>query len=355
MKQKNMLNARLYQIDLLRFIAAFAVMLYHYTFRGYHGDENFTTIRFPLLEDFTKYGYLGVDLFFIISGFVITLSITNSNFIDFLKSRIIRLYPSYWICLILTTVISLSFINYNSITTEQFYWNMSMLNGYFNIPYIDGVYWSLFIEIKFYVIILLILSNKFTQKHIDAIMIIWLLITFFNTFQIIKTPKIYFLSSIKNQLILDYSAYFIAGYFFYKMFINDRKRLSLIMIIICYTISIYNAIERTARLEKHYHLNFSSIQISIIITLFYLVFLLITSKKMEQFNLKKWQTFGLLTYPLYLIHQNIGYYLLNISKPINKYISLIVICILMIIISYIIHKYFEVKIAFRLKKILQKK
>lgn len=349
-----MYKSRLYQIDLLRFIAAFSVMLYHYTFRGYYGSENFTTINFPFLENFTKYGYLGVDLFFIISGFVITLSISNSNAIEFIKSRIIRLYPSYWICVILTTIITLFFINYNLITTKQFLWNMTMLNGYINIPYIDGAYWSLFVEIKFYVIIFLILSNKFTKKQIDTFIVIWLAITFFETFPLFKMPNIYVANLIKNQLILDYSAYFIAGFYFYKIHINDKKWFSFTMIIICYSISIYNAIERTIRLEKNYNIDFSSFNIALIITLFYLIFFLIASKKVEQLNLRKWERWGLLTYPLYLIHQNIGYYLLNILKPLNKYISLIIVCFLMIFISFLIHKFFEVKIARNLKKVLTK-
>ena len=231
---------------------------------------------------------------------------------------------------------------------------MTMLNGYINIPYIDGAYWSLFVEIKFYVIIFLILSNKFTKKQIDTFIVIWLAITFFETFPLFKIPNIYVANLIKNQLILDYSAYFIAGFYFYKIHINDKKWFSLTMIIICYSISIYNAIERTIRLEKNYNIDFSSFNIAIIITLFYLIFFLIAHKKVEQLNLRKWERWGLLTYPLYLIHQNIGYYLLNILKPLNKYISLIIVCFLMIFISFLIHKLFEVKIARNLKRVLTK-
>ena len=64
---------RFYEIDLLRFVAAFAVVLFHYTFRGAAG-EAFTSVAYPELAGITKYGCLGVDLFFIISGFVILMT-----------------------------------------------------------------------------------------------------------------------------------------------------------------------------------------------------------------------------------------------------------------------------------------
>jgi len=71
-------KARLYELDLLRFIAAISVLLYHYTFMGYaensiQGDYT-SPIEYPMLAPFSQYTYLGVNLFFMISGFVILLS-----------------------------------------------------------------------------------------------------------------------------------------------------------------------------------------------------------------------------------------------------------------------------------------
>ena len=76
---------KLYQIDLFRFFAALNVVLFHYTFRG-HKADNMSILRIPLLGEYFKYGYLGVYLFFIISGFVIILSIEHNNLLDFIKS-----------------------------------------------------------------------------------------------------------------------------------------------------------------------------------------------------------------------------------------------------------------------------
>ncbi|WOO32781.1 acyltransferase family protein [Diaphorobacter limosus] len=68
-----MKNTRVNEIDLLRFFAALAVVFFHYSFRGYAADA-MSIMPYPLLASLSKYGYLGVELFFMISGFVILMT-----------------------------------------------------------------------------------------------------------------------------------------------------------------------------------------------------------------------------------------------------------------------------------------
>jgi len=65
---------RLPGLDALRLFAALAVVAYHGLFRGPHAPWG-GGVRFPGLEDFAVYGCLGVDLFFIISGFAIAVTL----------------------------------------------------------------------------------------------------------------------------------------------------------------------------------------------------------------------------------------------------------------------------------------
>ena len=69
---------RVNELDLLRFFAAFSVVLYHYTFRGYAADD-MSIVPYPLFAPISKYGYLGVDLFFMISGFVILMTASSGS------------------------------------------------------------------------------------------------------------------------------------------------------------------------------------------------------------------------------------------------------------------------------------
>src|SRR5215471_2445277 len=94
---------RVNEIDLLRFLAALSVVMFHYAFRGYAADS-VSAMPYPLLAPFAKYGGLGVHLFFMISGFVILMTAAGGTLKTFVTSRIVRLYPAFWICCTITFV-----------------------------------------------------------------------------------------------------------------------------------------------------------------------------------------------------------------------------------------------------------
>lgn len=159
---------RINGLDLFRFIAALFVILFHYTYRGSQSDH-FISISFPEIDFITKYGYLGVQFFFMISGFVIMMSSHHGSYKKFLISRISRLYPTFWLCCTLTYIITL-LLNDNialSANLKQYFVNLTMLAGFFKVPSIDGAYWSLYVEIYFYVLIFTLLifkKNKQTRN-----------------------------------------------------------------------------------------------------------------------------------------------------------------------------------------------
>src|SRR3954467_13086305 len=84
---------RIPELDLLRFTAAAGVVLFHATDWPAHATA---------LTHASTFGFMGVPLFFMISGFVILMTAQNRSGIEFVNSRIARLYPSYWICVLLS-------------------------------------------------------------------------------------------------------------------------------------------------------------------------------------------------------------------------------------------------------------
>ena len=120
-------------------------MFFHYTNRSN-----------PYFEEvfFYEYGHYGVELFFIISGFVISLTLQRKkNFLQFWKARFFRLFPIYWICMTLTfAVTSLIGLDYMKRTFLQFLLNAPMMSRFIGVKYIDGSYWSLQYELFFYLI-----------------------------------------------------------------------------------------------------------------------------------------------------------------------------------------------------------
>lgn len=142
-------KSRIRTLDLLRFIAALGVLGYHYFYRGIKTGK-VEGLGFQD-EVFFQYGYLGVNLFFIISGFVIFLSLNRyQNALTFIKNRVIRLFPTYILSLCITLSVFFLVLNEVPFDMKTLVSNFFMINWIFKLKSIDGVYWSLHIEWIFY-------------------------------------------------------------------------------------------------------------------------------------------------------------------------------------------------------------
>jgi peptidoglycan/LPS O-acetylase OafA/YrhL len=339
-----MIQRRVKELDLLRFLAAFAVVIFHYAFRGYaRGDMS--TMPYPLLAEPAKYGYLGVELFFMISGFVILMTASSNNLKVFFISRVVRLYPAFLVCCTITFLITLA-IGQPRYTADfyQYIINMTLLSDLMGVPSIDGVYWSLFVEIKFYLMISILLGFKKIEK-IETYLILWLLIS--------ATAEAFTFEKMRSILVTDYSAYFIAGATFYIIWAKGFTKTRVLLLIGALTLASYTAIVWAELLESKYSTEFNPLIVCSVIILFFMTFFLIATNKTAAIGTLNWATLGALTYPLYLLHQMIGFMIFNIAYPlVNPHILLWGTIALMIGASYIIHKKIEVPIARLIKKFL---
>lgn len=330
-----MMLKRFYEIDLLRFIAAISVVFYHYGFRGYAAD-NMTIMPYLYIAPLAKYGYLGVDLFFVISGFVIFMTASAGSARRFLVSRIVRLYPAFWVCCTVTfLVIVASEDKRYSASLYQYAINMTMLSEFFRVKPIDGVYWSLFVEIKFYVLVLLILLTRQINRS-KELLGLWLIIVLL----ISKWPLRY----IDFFLIPDFAPYFIAGAMFYLINSEGVCFYKIFIIITSYFIILNNAFHNITSMEIHFNSKFNVTVITIILTLIFIVLFLISidnriRKFTSRFTSERWLLLlGGLTYPTYLIHQNIGFIIFNSAYPyLNPHFLIIGTISTILLIAYIIH------------------
>lgn len=330
---------RIYQIDLFRFVAALSVVLYHYLYRGYAAD-GFSQLDFSEIGEYFKYGYLGVDLFFIISGFVIALSIKHQLLVKFLISRFTRLYPAYWLSLVITFLVIVFFGSpWFSATFNQFLANLTMFQNYLRIDSLDGVYWSLFIELKFYIIIAFyLIIKRFRNINLDQLILVWLSLT---------VLSIYFIESslfkgLNYLMMFNWSSYFIAGMLFFQIFKKGNSIKYLVLLMISFMVSIYMANLRIEDLEYRFNSEFSPIIISTVIAVFYAMLFLVSTNNLKIINSPKLVKIGVLTYPLYLIHQYVGYIIFNNLSPyFNKYLILFSTLFFMIFIAYIISEKIE--------------
>src|SRR5690606_38861476 len=147
--------------DALRGIAALGVVLFHYTYNQPHISPDFTF----------RYGITGVDLFFMISGFTISLSMNKiSHWKNFVVYRFGRLYPAFWTCVFITSIFIIIY-DYKHFSLSDVLINMTMVPSYFGIEDLDGSYWTLAIEIVFYVWILCIyMAGKIKNIELSGLL-----------------------------------------------------------------------------------------------------------------------------------------------------------------------------------------
>src|SRR5882757_7319549 len=142
-------RARLAGLDVLRGVAAAAVMLHHH---GQYYDVLYPG-RIPLSFDLGP-GHFGVELFFMVSGFVILMTIERKKTVrEFAISRAARLMPVFLAALIMaTTIRTLSPAPLlDTPTLPQFIANLTMAPSLFGQTTLDMPYWTLTYELVFYV------------------------------------------------------------------------------------------------------------------------------------------------------------------------------------------------------------
>ncbi|CAN5334573.1 acyltransferase [soil metagenome] len=154
-----MTKARLTNVDGLRGVAAMAVVIGHWAEQIAHRTPNEAlgnTLKALFAVDFSS-GRFGIVAFFCISGFVIPFSFRHDAAIPgrvrplagFIVSRFFRLYPAYWVSLILAVLI-FPLLNAPPLTVHQVAANATMLQQLLHQKDVLGVYWTLFIELVFY-------------------------------------------------------------------------------------------------------------------------------------------------------------------------------------------------------------
>ncbi len=279
---------RLSALDGLRGIAAIAVACFHY-FYHYHHEYGHS---FDVPE-WVKVGYFGVHLFFLVSGFVIFWTLSRSNTAStFIWSRFSRLFPVYWVA------VTITFIVINTIgpadrhvSAGELLVNYTMLQGYLGVPHVDGVYWTLTLELSFYFWMLMLMLFGQLQR-IEYWLLGWIGIAI-----LVQASGLNEMlpMRVKFVLLLDYIGLFAAGICFYRIKSGSGNRLSYAVI----AASIASAFVAYP------------VEFALLIAGWHALFYLAVSGKLNIFASKPFVFMGTISYSFYLIHQNIGYTIIN--------------------------------------------
>jgi peptidoglycan/LPS O-acetylase OafA/YrhL len=329
-------RSRLIGIDALRGLAALFVVYYHYVWRY---DEKFRPASKSLLwfdvsvfgEDY--FAKMAVFLFFMISGFVISLTLASAtNTASFVVSRFSRLYPAYFVCMTLTFLSSFIFpLPSENLDVKDYVVNLTMVQEYLGAESIDGVYWSLHVEICFYAMMAALLAFG-KARCVLLFSLCWVLFGIVANFAR-SHLGLHLPLKLDVLLALQYAHFFAAGVAFHSIWRGEEGRLPYLVLAIT-AVSLFASLPAIVAATS---------------LLFYLLFAGVILGRLEFLNNRYLVGAGAISYAVYLLHQKIGYRIIMFLSEhgVSRDIGIAVALVSVIFLAYAVTKWIE-KPAIRL-------
>jgi len=307
-------------VDALRAIAALSVCFFHFTSGGHYTDVS-------VLHPITRYGWVGVDVFFVISGFIIPLAMdragyTLSTWPRFMAKRLIRLEPPYLTSIVIVLLLGLASVAMPGFRGTQPDWSVTQVaahlgyvNAFVGLPWLNPVYWSLAIEFQFYLLVGLV----FPLLRSGTYAVRLVLIATMAISPWIATVESYW-------LITSYLPIFAAGIltFLYVSHISSRSDFCVMLgclgVLIAWQSGVTAAI--------------ASVTTAI----------LIATVRLPRIPIVAW--FGAISYSLYLLHAPVGGRIVNLSARFapSSTLEIVVVAIALAIsvaAAYVLYRFVE--------------
>lgn len=332
-------------LDSLRILACLMVVLFHLTFRG-NAPDSFLVPRFDGMGEITRYGFLGVELFFMISGFVIMETAARRSAMEFFIARATRLLPAFWICCTLTFfAVSATRYPEHAVSVPEFLQNMTLLGGWLKTKPVDSSYWSLTVELHFYFLVLIGIGLGMMRR------VAWMSATWLFASSLL----LLFPVTIFNFFLIPYwSCYFVAGIAFWLLRHRRDRTIACGLLAVSLPLSCWLLTERLPALSA---LMGAPISTSVTLTLACLLYTLMALATQLEISagghLLKLAANA--TYPLYLLHQNAGYVLMNGLYPaLPAHVALAATLLLLAAASVTIHCCMEQPVSSWVRRIVDR-
>lgn len=261
------------------------VLLFHFTHQAPRVLAGVVTVPWH-----AEWGSYGVELFFAISGFVIfmTLERTQSP-ADFVISRFARLFPAYWTAIALTSA-GVMLLGAPSLAQPGgiIALNLTMTQAFFYLPSVDGVYWSLAVELCFYACMLALWQFKLLGR-IEQVLVPWLLLAAL-WWAVPSLP-----SRVGLLLVVEYIPFFAVGMAAYRVYSGQRRWVQQAPLL-ALALSVLLLSSTTGGI--------------ITFALSLAAFMLMITGRLSFIDRAPLVWLGTISYSVYLIHQNLGYALI---------------------------------------------
>jgi len=310
-------SGHLVSVHALRGLASLWVCWFHLS----RGAEHYPTWE-PLRAS-GKFGWLGVEIFFVISGFILPYVLYKKNytygkFRNFLVKRLVRLEPPYLVTIILIIVLSyastLSPLYKGAAFNVNFFQlslHVGYLNTFFDYPWLNPVFWTLAIELQFY----LILGLVFPLLMRNSSMRITVFLVFCLLAYLIPSQKFFF----------HFFFLFFIGYIAFEYFSRSMPS----GLFCCWFVVGLAGVFYTVGSEA---------TLAAACAVFFILFIRLDNPILN--------FFGTISYSLYLLHIPIGGRLVNLSSrldlgPLGQSFAVICALSLSILAAYMLYKLVE--------------
>ncbi|MFC7217455.1 acyltransferase family protein [Streptomyces polyrhachis] len=342
--------SRMRALDGLRILAALMVCLYHFAGKSGTVAESWGQspgLLFPTLSQAAVYGCLGVQFFFVISGFVICMSSWGRSLGDFFRSRVVRLYPAYWAAIVLVTAAAVALpVVVEPLRTDELLLNLTMLQQPMGADRVLGVCWTLWVELRFYVLFaLFVVWRGVTYRRVVVFCCLW---TFAGVLaRVAGTP-------LTDELVMrDHAPFFIGGLALYLIHRYGSDLLLWGIVAMSFLLGQRYSVTALWHPGMGGDFHRSPYVIQLIVAAAFLSVAAVALGWLRWANWRWLTVAGALTYPFYLVHEHLGWFFIRVLHrdwglaPIP---TLLVSVGGLLTLAWLIHRYVEKPLGPRLKR-----
>ncbi|MEV5549050.1 acyltransferase [Streptomyces sp. NPDC052309] len=348
-------GGRLRALDGLRLVAALMVAAYHYGGRGGYVTDAWGSspkFQFPTLHTLFAYGCLGVQVFFVISGFVICMSGWGRSLTSFFASRVSRLMPAYWVAVVLVTaVFALPVVTYDAVSPSDALVNLTMLQQPLGADRVLGVCWTLWVEVRFYALFALcVVLPGANRRRVVLFCAGWLLAAALA--QAAHEPLL------DLVLMPEYAPFFVGGIGLYLVHRDRRDAHAWGITAVSFLIGQHYAVgELWNASDPNAFAHRTTFGIVLVVAFGFVAVAAIALGWLSRVNWRWLTVAGALTYPFYLVHEHLGWVVIRalhrgLHVPSAATFALTVAA--MLVLAWLLHRFVEKPLTPRLRTVLSR-
>lgn len=347
---------RLRALDGLRLVAALMVAAYHYGGRGglvtdaWGGSAQH---QFPTLHTLFAYGCLGVEVFFVISGFVICMSGWGRTLTAYFASRVSRLMPAYWVAVVLVTaVFALPQVAYETVSPSDALVNLTLMQQPLGADRVLGVCWTLWVEVRFYALfaVCVVLPGA-NRRRVLLFSGGWLLASVLA--RAAREPLL------DVVLMPQYAPFFIGGIGLYLIHRDRRDAHAWALTAVCFLVGqhymvgeLYNADDPNAFAHR------TTLGIVAVVAFGFAAVAAIALGWLRRANWRWLTVAGALTYPFYLVHEHLGWVViraLHRTLGVPSAATFVLTVVSMLLLAWVLNRCVEKPLTPRLRAALSRR